>query len=111
LIKENRKDLAEKIIKHFENYEYPGWDITSYDKNGNEIFIEVKSTKGNTINQLEITSNEWEAAKKEGEKYFIYLVNNALNEKIKVFEKINNPAKLVDDNSIDISTSVYELKL
>ena len=48
---------------------------------------------------------------KEGEKYFIYLVSNALNEKIKVFEKINNPAKLVDDNSIDISTSVYELKL
>ena len=61
--------------------------------------------------KLEITSNEWDAAKKEGEKYFIYLVNNALNEKIKVFEKINNPAKLVDDNSIDISTSVYELKL
>jgi len=111
LVKENRKDLAEKITKHFENYEYPGWDITSYDKTGNEIFIEVKSTKGNTINQLEITSNEWDAAKKEGEKYFIYLVSNALNEKIKVFEKINNPAKLVDDNSIDISTSVYELKL
>ena len=52
-----------------------------------------------------------DAAKKEGEKYFIYLVSNALNEKIKIFEKINNPAKLVDDNSIDISTSVYELKL
>jgi hypothetical protein len=24
---------------------------------------------------------------------------------------INNPAKLVDENSIDLSTSVYELKL
>jgi len=62
LIKGNRKDLADKIIKHFENYEYPGWDITSYDKTGSEIFIEVKSTKGNTINQLEITGNEWDAA-------------------------------------------------
>ena len=47
-------------------------------RSGNEIFIEVKSTKGNAINQLEITSNEWDAAKKEGEKYFIYLVNNFL---------------------------------
>ena len=111
LIKGNRKDLADKIIKHFENYEYPGWDITSYDKTGSEIFIEVKSTKGNTINQLEITSNEWDAAKQQGEKYFIYLVNNALNEKIRIFEKIRNPSKLVDENSIDISTSVYELKL
>ena len=48
-----KKILFDLIIKHFENYEYPGWDITSYDKTGNEIFIEVKSTKGNTINQLE----------------------------------------------------------
>ena len=48
------EQVASDIIKHFENYEYPGWDITSYDKAGNEIFIEVKSTKGNTINQLEM---------------------------------------------------------
>jgi len=111
LIKSGKKDLAAKIAKHFENHEFPGWDITSYTTDGSEIFIEVKSTKGNKINQLEITSNEWNAAKKEGDKYFIYLVNNALNENIKIFEMINNPAKLVDDNSINISTSVYELKL
>ena len=63
------------------------------------------------INQIDITSNEWDAAKREGDKYFIYLVNNALNNEIKIFEMINNPPKLVDENSIDISTSVYELKL
>ena len=96
LKKLNKKDLADKIIKHFENYEYPGWDITSFDKDGNEIYIEVKSTKGTSINQLEITSNEWDAAVKENKKYYIYLVNNALNEKIKIFEMINDPAKLVE---------------
>ena len=103
--------LKYKIAKHFENHEFPGWDITSYNLDGSEKFIEVKSTKGNKINQLDITSNEWDAAKREGDKYFIYLVNNALNNEIKIFEMINNPAKLVDENSIDISTSVYELKL
>ena len=35
-----REDLAKKIKKHYEINEYPGWDITSYDKDGNEIFIE-----------------------------------------------------------------------
>ncbi len=110
LQKLNKKDLADKIIKHFEIYEYPGWDITSFDKNGKEIFIEVKSTRGTSINQIEITSNEWDAAIKKKQDYNIYLVNNALNEKIKIFEKINNPAKLVDEKKIEISTSVFELK-
>ena len=109
--KSGNKNLADKISKHFENHEFPGWDITSYNLDGSDKFIEVKSTKGNKINQLDITSNEWDAAKREGDKYFIYLVNNALNNEIKIFEMINNPAKLVDENSIDISTSVYELKL
>ena len=106
-----KEDLAKKIQKHYEINEYPGWDITSYDSYGNEIFIEVKSTKGQTINSLDITDNEWTAAIKEKDKYFIYLVNNALTEKIKIFEKINNPKKLVDEDKINISTSVYELKL
>ena len=111
LIRLDKKDLANKIKKHFENYEYPGWDITSYNANGSEIYIEVKSTKGTSINQLEITSNEWNSAVKENKKYYIYLVNNALNEKIKIFEMINDPAKLVEEKSIEISTSVFELKL
>jgi len=110
LKKLNKDDLANKIIKHFEIYEYPGWDITSFDKDGNKIFIEVKSTKGTSINQIEITSNEWDAAIKKKDNYYIYLVNNALNDKVKIFEKINNPAKLVDDKKIEISTSVFELK-
>jgi len=111
LKKIDKENLAKKIIMHCEINEYPGWDITSYDKNENLIYIEVKSTKGNAINQLDITRNEWEAAKKEKDNYFIYLVNNALNEKKKVFEIIQNPFKLVEEKKIDISTAVFELKL
>ena len=111
LKKIDKENLAKKIIMHCEINEYPGWDITSYDKNENLIYIEVKSTKGNAINQLDITRNEWEAAKKEKDNYFIYLVNNALNEKKKVYEIIQNPSKLVEEKIIDISTAVFELKL
>jgi hypothetical protein len=111
LKKIGKENLAKKIIKHYENNEFPGWDITSYDENEKEIFIEVKSTKGEKINNLDITSNEWLSAVKEGDKYFIYLVNNVLNNKIKIFEKINNPSRLVNEGKIELSTSVYELKL
>ena len=111
LKKIGREDLVSKIKKHYANNEFPGWDITSYDSSAQEIYIEVKSTKGNKINSLDITSNEWDSAIKNKEKYFIYLVNNALNEKIKIFEIINNPSKYVDEGKIQLSTAIYELKL
>ncbi len=50
-------------------------------------------------------------AKTEKAKYFVYLVVNALNEKIKISEKICNPAELVKKKRIQISTSLYEIKL
>ncbi len=107
----NLTHLIHSIDKHFEKGEYPGWDITSFDEMGNKIFIEVKSTKGKIINNLEITENEWNAANKEREKYFIYLVINALNEKIQISEKINNPKELVENGEIEILPSVYKLEL
>ena len=107
----NLSHLINSIEKHFEKGEYPGWDITSFDERGNEIFIEVKSTKGKVINNLEITENEWNAAKKERKKYFIYLVTNALNDKIQISEKINNPKELVENSQIEILPSVYKLEL
>ena len=87
------------------------WLELEKDKDGNEIYIEVKSTKGQSINSLDITENEWNAAVKEKDKFYIYIVNNALTEKIKIFEKIQNPKKLVDEKKINLSTSVFELKL
>ena len=104
------KNLIDKIIEHYEIHETPGWDITSFDEKGNEIFIEVKSTKGSKINQLEITSNEWNAAVKQKEKYYIYLVSNVFKNNVKI-EILKNPYKLVENGVINISTSVHQLKL
>ena len=111
LIKANKKDLANKIDKHYEKYEYPGWDITSFDTNGEKIFIEVKSTKGEVINDLDITDNEWEAAQKERTNYYVYLVNKVLTENIQIFEIIKNPADCVEKKQISLSVSVWNLKL
>ena len=110
LKKLNKEDLAKKIQRHYANNEYPGWDITSYNEQGEEIYIEVKSTSGKIINSVEITENEWRAAANKYNKYYIYLVNNALTKDIKIIEKINNPKSLVDKNTIELSPSVFELK-
>ncbi len=111
LKKLGKEDLSKKIKKHFAKFEYPGWDITSFNEKGEKIYIEVKSTTAKAINSFEITDNEWMGAKTEKAKYFVYLVVNALNEKIKISEKICNPAELVKKKRIQISTSLYEIKL
>ena len=111
LLKANKKNLADKINKHFEKHDFPGWDITSYDLKGNEMYIEVKSTSGEVINDFDMTDNEWEAAKKHGSKYYVFLVNNALKKNAKIFEQIHNPDAYVKENKILLSASMWNLKL
>ena len=82
LKKNGRDDLSERVVKQSEDHtNYPGYDIKSFDLNGDEIFIEVKSTSLKTKNFFEITHNEWikgsNSAKKMGKNYFIYIVVDA----------------------------------
>ena len=44
-----RPDLADRVRWHPPKQEYPGWDITSFDDDGAEIYIEVKSSAGKTM--------------------------------------------------------------
>ena len=81
-----------------------------FDEKGNEIYIEVKSSrKSKTV--FNITAPEWEAAKEQGDKYFIYLVENALNNKIKIAGRIKNPAKHAQQKKIEVNISAYEIRL
>ena len=110
LKKVNKPELASKVYNHDENREYPGWDITSYNEKGEKIFIEVKSSKkSKTV--FNISANEWEAAKREGNKYFIYIVENALTDKIKIVARIQNPLKYLEDEKIEVNVSQYEIRL
>ncbi len=109
LNKIGRGDLVSGIIKQYEDYSYfPGYDIKSFDENGNEIFIEVKSTGGKKKDHFEITDNEWRAAENYKDKYFVYLVHNALINP-RITAKIQNPFKYVKQNIITLDPLVYKV--
>jgi hypothetical protein len=77
LIETGFSNLAEKV-KHIsnDNGDGTGYDIESYDINGNKIFIEVKTTKNNFNSTFFISRNELERSKKEKDNYFLYRVYN-----------------------------------
>ena len=97
LKKINLNNLSEKVRWHAELNEKPGYDITSFDNNGDEIFIEVKSSSGKTINDVDLTKNEIMSMfnKKTKEKFYIYLVTNALTKP--EIEVIKNPSERLKD--------------
>ena len=113
LIDGGRADLAAKVNWHREDAtnRTPGWDVTSYDLEGNEIFIEVKASEGQKISDVELTVNEWIQATKciENGKYVVYLVSDVFASR--VIEKVVNPAKLVADGVLTLNIARYQLQL
>ena len=51
------------------------------------------------------------SSKREGDKYFIYLVENALTNKIKIVGRIKNPFKYVKEGKIEVDVSQYTVRL
>ena len=89
--------------------ETPGWDIEYISSNGSKKRVEVKGTTAARFSSLEITSNEWEAAKKHRGDYQIALVVNAMNGKEALryledpFEYFNQPSYCVEPSRYRIS--------
>lgn len=75
LIENGKSKLADKV-KHVakDQGDGSGFDILSYDLNGNEKYIEVKTTKGNLNSTFYVTRNELERSKIEKKKFFLYRV-------------------------------------
>ncbi len=75
LIKHEKEQLAEKVNHSAKNKgDGLGYDILSYDLNGNKKYIEVKTTKGNKNTTFFISRNELERSKIEKENYYLYRV-------------------------------------
>lgn len=77
LITRGREDLAKKVTTTREiagNAER--FDILSYDENGNEKYIEVKTTKGALNNIFHISESEVKFSHDYGENYYLYRVYN-----------------------------------
>lgn len=113
LLKAGRSDLAEKVNWHRddERNRTPGWDVTSYDSSGEEIYIEVKASEGAKISDVELTINEWIQAEKnaDSDKYKVYLVSEVFGTPI--IQIINNPAKLVASGQLTLNIIRYQLLL
>ncbi len=75
LTEANRSDLAEKVV-HVSVVEGDGagYDILSFDKNGQEKYIEVKTTKCPATTDFFISPNELEFSTQHAESYSLYRV-------------------------------------
>ena len=113
LIKEHRPDLAAKVNWHREDAgnRTPGWDVTSFDKDGQELYIEVKASEGLKISDVELTINEWIQAEKniENNQYKVYLVSDVFSNPI--IEVIDNPALMVKKGQLTLNVARYQLLL
>jgi len=82
LEKNGKIELAKKIIHSAKNKgDGLGYDILSYDLNGEKKYIEVKTTKGSKNTTFFISRNELERSKIEKDNYFLYRVYD-FNEEI-----------------------------
>lgn len=107
-----RSDLADRVRWHGPEGEFLGWDITSFDDQGNEVFIEVKSSLGKTISNICLTANEWRSAQHvdRRERYYLYIVTNALSAEPQI-ERMRNPAAYVASRQLGLEPIVFELRL
>tara|TARA_Y100001970_G_C14188565_1_gene834020 strand:- start:415 stop:1650 length:1236 start_codon:yes stop_codon:yes gene_type:complete len=104
-----KKELSELIVKQYEDLSFfPGYDIQSFDEEGNEIYIEVKSTKSKKKDSFEISENEINAARELGDAYYIYQVTNALTNP-KISTVIQNPIRFETLNKILVEPMVHRV--
>jgi hypothetical protein len=89
--------------------EKPGWDIEYFDDN-NLVAVEVKGTSGKRFPSIDITFQEWNAAKDQGEYYRIYLVADCLSKSPKI-QVIANPYELYLNKKISLQPIAYRLRL
>lgn len=108
---EEAKEIGAKVPVHVSKDEGDGlgYDIRAWDAEGNEIHIEVKTSKKNYIDGFELTYNEMTASSDNKYKYYVYRIYN-LNSKtkecvLKIFEGPFN-----DDNYKMVTTkaAVYQ---
>lgn len=73
---ENGKPKLANQVKHVAKNQGDGsgFDILSYDLDGNKKYIEVKTTKGSLNSTFFVTRNELERSKIEKDRYFLYRV-------------------------------------
>lgn len=97
--KNGRKDLAELVDQISERDDSVGYDIKSYELDGTEKLIEVKSTLRKIGNSnIFLSVNELEVAEKK-ENYYFYIIYEVGSERPKIW-KVKSSDFLSDSNIV-----------
>lgn len=108
LTEANRRDLAHKVTYIAERNDNAGFDILSFDEDGSERPIEVKATRGKSLERgFYITANEVEAALKLPN-YHIYFVFWAMTKHPRVL-LVKKP--MFDGSDFDLNATVFRATL
>ena len=89
--------------------ETPGWDIEYLDAHGELTAIEVKGTCASAFTSVELTQNEWNAARKLRERYRLFLVAECLGISPK-FQVVEDPAGCAAKGELNIAPVKWKLE-
>ncbi|MDN3612568.1 DUF3427 domain-containing protein [Vibrio ostreicida] len=108
LLSENRQDLAEKIEHIALKDSDAGYDILSFDKEGKEKYIEVKTTNKSKGTAFFISRNEVKMSQAYGDQYWVYRVYS-MNKSLETvnFYRLNGAV----DTHVDLVPTVYKASL
>lgn len=109
LIDCGKEDLAKKVDQVSKRDDSVGYDIVSYNKNGEKIFIEVKSTiRPIGYSNIYISSNELNISENK-ENYFFYIVYNVGKKQPKIW-KIKG-TDFLNDINVKKTPILYKMRL
>jgi hypothetical protein len=102
---DNESDTVRWVARDGET---PGWDIEYTNSDHRLIAVEVKGTSGAAFPSIEITARELMAAEKKGDRYWLYLVSNCLQQKPTI-EPIRNPYALMKRGILSAVPTNYRI--
>jgi len=109
LIARGRPDLADRVSWVSRDRVGAGYDIASFDEQGNELWIEVKSTSGKG-GRFFLTERELQVARTAGDKYTIHYVTDVRSNRPRVGE-LGNPWALKDKGSLTLEPDTWRASL
>ena len=90
--------------------EHPGYDILSYNLDGSERWIEVKSSKGSRISSVELTDNERRKAMEAPKgRYWLYLVQRVFGKP--TVEMIQDPVGRLFEGKSNPTPATWTLEV
>jgi hypothetical protein len=88
--------------------EKPGWDIQYLDADGNLNAVEVKGSSASAFPNFELTQGEFNAARRLGRRYGVYLVADCFSRNPKV-QRIQDPVALLGQRSLEAHPILWRI--